>query len=100
MTVLSLATGDMIILNLPLKSVWIRANALSGGACAINGPAHATNGGFFLYGFTVSDYDYASIETRVAMKRTNVGFAKNPRCYCWYSSYYSYWDHLTMAILR
>lgn len=38
------------------NSVHLMVSTLAGTSCVINGPANSTNGGFFLYGFTVPDY--------------------------------------------
>lgn len=53
-----LLTGASLEFNIPTNSVHIMVSALSGTSCIVNGPANVTNGGFFLYGFTVPDWDH------------------------------------------
>src|ERR1035437_1492549 len=56
-----MVAGDTVILPLNISSVYLRVNTLAGGVspvpCPINGPADATQGGFFIYGSTIPDYD-------------------------------------------
>lgn len=50
------STGDVLNFGTPIESVWIKASALTGGTCSINGPAGIDGGGFFLWPFTIPDY--------------------------------------------
>ena len=52
------ATVAPLFMAITVRSVWVQIPTLaSSGVCAVNGPADATNGGLFLYGFTIPDYD-------------------------------------------
>jgi hypothetical protein len=50
-------TTTPLLWNVATGSVHVRLSAITGSDCVVNGPAHATNGGLFLYGMTISDYD-------------------------------------------
>lgn len=49
--------GNTLILPISVSEVYIKAAALSNGQLIINGGASSTDGGFFIYGFTVPDFD-------------------------------------------
>jgi hypothetical protein len=49
------ASGDVLELDSPVESVYIMTDGSAD--CAINGPSDITNGGFFIYGFGISDFD-------------------------------------------
>jgi hypothetical protein len=52
------ATVAPLFMAITIRSVWVKIPTLaSTGTCAVNGPADATYGGLFLYGFTIPDYD-------------------------------------------
>ena len=50
-----LVAGDQITLTLAVDSISVVSDGSH--ALAINGPSDPTNGGLFLYGFTIPDYD-------------------------------------------
>ena len=52
--------GASFDFSIPTNSVYLRLAAIAGASCPINGPADIVNGGFFVYGFTTSDFDYGS----------------------------------------
>lgn len=51
------ATSAPLSLLLPTHSLWVQATSLAGGTCSVNGPADSTNGGLFIYGFTIPDFE-------------------------------------------
>jgi len=52
------AAGDVYNFNIPIGELWIKsATASVAQPLQVNGPADATHGGFFLYGFTTPDWD-------------------------------------------
>lgn len=50
------ATTPPLFIPLATESLYIQAVALTGGILPVNGPTNLTDGGFFLYGFTIPDY--------------------------------------------
>lgn len=54
---LPFVAGDMMEFHLTVDNIYVQATALSGGSLIINGPADSTHGGFFVYGFTIPDFD-------------------------------------------
>lgn len=51
------ATSGPIQLPLYIDTMHVQADALSASSLYVNGPADSTHGGFFIYGWTISDYD-------------------------------------------
>lgn len=52
------ANGDLTQFNLPLKEIYLKVpDATINLPCAINGPSNVDIGGFFVYGFTIPDWD-------------------------------------------
>lgn len=52
------AAGDTIILPIEIDNLYVQVTQLgASGECIVNGPADPTDGAFFLFGFTIPDYD-------------------------------------------
>jgi hypothetical protein len=55
---LRFSAGDMMVFPISIENVYIQAEALAASnSLIVNGPADATEGGFFCFGFTIPDYD-------------------------------------------
>jgi hypothetical protein len=54
---IQLAANNVLVLGNMIDTMHVMLASKSGNGCYVNGPADATHGGVFLYGFTIPDYD-------------------------------------------